>query len=156
MSANYKPVGGVESVALYPADAVATALFSSAGCEVSLTGTPLEVELLEGHSSFEEQTKVRNGVTRISHKLRLVADRERASAWLENSFLERVAIEGTIAVVKLCDSRRLLVGYSALFGDEQPLRLEALTSASGDTPHDMPTVTLELSSYDREFSQPIL
>ena len=156
MSANYKPIGGVESVALYPADAVATALFSSVGCEVSLTGTPLEVELLESRSSFEEQSKVRNGVTRISHKLHLVADRQKASAWLEQDTLERVAIEGVIAVVTLCDSRRLLVGYSALFGDEQPLRLESLISASGDSPHDMPTVTLELSSCDREFSQPIL
>ena len=156
MNANYKPVGGVESVALYPADAVVTALFSSSGCEVSLSGTPLEVELLEGLSHFEEYSEVKNGATRIVHELHLVADREEALPWLEREFLERIALEGSIAVVTLCDGRRLLVGYSALFGEEQPLRLDKLTSASGNSPHDTPTVTLQLSACDREFAQPIL
>ena len=52
MVATYKPVGGVESVALYPADAVVTALFSSDGCEVELSGIPIEVPLLEDCSQY--------------------------------------------------------------------------------------------------------
>ena len=54
MATSYKPVGGVESCTLYPADAVVTALFSSEGCEVELSGTPMEVELLEDKSNYEE------------------------------------------------------------------------------------------------------
>ena len=156
MTSNYKAVGGVERAALYPADAVATALFSSEGCEVELSGEPIEVELLEDMSSFEECSDSRSGVTKISHQLNLVADRREAGAWFDEAFVERCSIEGVVAVVSLCDGRRLLVGYSARFGDEQPLRLSSLTFASGSCLHDKPTATLRLVSYDTEFSQEIL
>ena len=46
-TSSYKPIGGVESVALYPTDAVEWALFSANGCEVELSGSPIEVELLD-------------------------------------------------------------------------------------------------------------
>ncbi|MBR2031874.1 MAG: hypothetical protein IKA04_06630 [Alistipes sp.] len=156
MTSNYKAVGGVERAALYPADAVATALFSSEGCEVELSGEPIEVELLEDMSSFEECSDSRSGVTKISHQLNLVADRREAGAWFDEAFVERCSIEGVVAVVSLCDGRRLLVGYSARFGDEQPLHLSSLTFASGSCLHDKPTATLRLVSHDTEFSQEIL
>lgn len=156
MTSSYKAVGGVEGVALYPADAVVTALFSSEGCEVELSGTPMEVELLEDKSNYEEVSESRSGAIKISHQLTLVADRREAGAWFDEAFVERCSIEGVVAVVSLCDGRRLLVGYSARFGDEQPLRLSSLTFASGSCLHDKPTATLQLVSYDTEFSQEIL
>lgn len=156
MTSNYKPVGGVESIALYPTNAVATALFSSEGVEVGLSGTPIEVELLEDLSCYEEVCESKCGITRISHKLTLVADRTNAEAWLATDFLERASIEGLVAVASLCDGRTLLIGYSATFCNEQPLRPLSLLSSSGNSLHDKPTVSLQLVSHDTEFSHEIL
>lgn len=153
---NHKPIGGVESVALYPTDAVVTALFSSEGCEVELSGTPIEVALLEDTSTYEEMAHVEQGATSVSHKLRLVATRNDAAKWLDNDFIEQSSFDGFVAVVALCDGRKLLAGYSALFGNEQPLRLESVTSASGSSPHQTPSVTLQLVSRDTDFSAQIL
>ncbi len=156
MSPNFKPVGGVESVALYPANAVTAILFSSEGCEVSLSGSSIAVELEDDMSHYEEQLESRHGVIRIHHKLTLISNRDRAAKWLTAEFLEQASIEGVIAVVTLCDGRRLLVGYSSNFGEEQPLRLSSLISSSGSKLRENPTVTLQLVSCDTEFSQRIL
>lgn len=151
-TSNYKPVGGVESVALYPADAVVTALFSSDGCEVELSGVPIEVPLLEDCSQYEEKSHSERGSTSVSHLLHLVAERGYAQAWMENDFLEQATFEGFVAVISLCDGRHLLAGYSALLGNEQPLRLESLTSTSGKSLGDIPSVTLRLVAHDTDFS----
>jgi hypothetical protein len=156
MGATYKPVGGVESVALYPADAVTTALFSSEGCEVELSGTPIEVPLLEDASQYEESSELRHGVITISHKLLLVADKDNAAEWLSDDFIEQASFEGFIAIVSLCDGRRTLVGYSSHLGSEQPLRLEKIISSSGKSLSESPSVTLQLISHDTEFSPIIL
>lgn len=157
MKAKYKPVGGVERVALYPTDAVVAALFSKDGCEITLSSaTPIAVELLDNLSHYEEQAKRRGGATKISHRLNLVADRVAAAKWCTPEFLERCAVEGVIAVISLCDGRHLLAGYSAQFCNEQPLRIEQLISSSGEGLKEMPTITLQLSSHDTEFSQEIL
>ena len=152
MASNYKPVGGVESCALYPAEAVQTALFSSEGCQATLSGKPVEVTLLDDASYYEEVAESRDGITKISHRLSLVADREDAAPWLDVGFLERASIEGFVAVVRLADGRSLLVGYSLNFGSEQPLHLQSMTSASGSKLRDMPAVTLLLTSCDTAFS----
>lgn len=156
MVATYKPVGGVESVALYPADAVITALFSSEGCEVELSGTPVEVHLLEDASQYEESSELKHGAIIVSHKLHLVADKDNAAVWLSDDFIERASFEGFIAVVSLCDGRRILVGYSSHLGSEQPLRLEKIISTSGKSLSESPSVTLQLISHDTEFSPIIL
>ena len=155
-TSNYKSIGGVESVALYPADAVTTALFSSDGCEVELSGTPLEVPLLDNVSYYEESAHSEFGTTAISHLLHLVAEGCDGEAWLDNHLLERASLEGVVAVVTLCSGVRLLVGYSAPFGCEQPLRLDSVTASSGTSPHDTPSVTLRLLSHDTDFSAKIL
>jgi hypothetical protein len=156
MKTSYKAVGGVEHVALYPADAVEMALFSSEGCEVTLDCSPIEVLLVDDSSHYEEEATCREGAALVTHRLHLVADRGAAEQWLEQAFLERAAEEGLVAVVTLCDGRTLLVGYSARFGNEQPLRLDSLTSSSGDGPHDSPRVTLQLRSYDTDFSTELI
>lgn len=153
---NYKPVGGVESVALYPAEAVVRALFSSEGCEVELSGTPIEVALIDDASHYEEISHLENGTNTVSHQLHLVAEMSEGRQWLDKQFLERAFFEGVIAVVTLCSGVRLLVGYSAHFTAEQPLRLDSITSSSGTTLHHTPSVTLQLVSCDTEFSAHIL
>ena len=154
--ANYKSVGGVESCSLYPADAVTVALFSCEGCEIELSGAPIDIPLLDDSSKYEEYSQTKLGATCISHLLHLVAERNEANQWLDNNFIERAYTEGFVAVVSLCDGRRLLAGYSAQFGDEQPLRLESLTSTSGTSLNETPSVTLRLISQDTEFSPKIL
>ena len=156
MGPNYIAVGGVERVALYPTEAVEEALFSSEGCEVTLAASPIEVELLDDGSHYEEEATNRDGATLVTHRLHLVADRSSAERWLEQDFLERAAVEGVVAVVTLCDGRTLLVGYSAHFGNEQPLLLDSLTSSSGEGAHDSPRVTLQLHSHDTEFSTELI
>lgn len=155
-TATYKPVGGVESATLYPADAVGEALFSSRGCEVELSGETICVPLLDDGSRYEERAECKRGIHKVSHTLHLVADRDSASEWFAADFLERASTDGVIAIVTLCDGRRLLLGYSAHFGDEQPLRLESLISNSGETLRDIPTATLCLVSHDTEFSPELL
>ena len=155
-NANYKSVGGVESCTLYPADAVTTALFSCEGCEIELSGTAIEVPLLDDASEYEECSQMEVGATLISHRLHLVAERNEAKSWLNDHFIERAYTEGLVAVISLYDGRRLLAGYSAQFGDEQPLRLESLTSTSGTSLNETPSVTLRLISQDTEFSPEIL
>ena len=155
-TSNYKSIGGVESVALYPADAVVKALFSSEGCEVELSGTPIEVALIEDSSHYEESSCLECGTTTVSHKLHLVAEMSDGERWRDEQFLERAFFEGFVAVVTLCSGVRMLVGYSARFTNEQPLRLDSITSASGSTPHETPSVTLRLVSRDTDFSAHIL
>ena len=152
----YKPIGGIESCALYPADAVEMILFSSNGCEVELSGTPLETPLLEDSSYYEEVLRLQQGVASVSHLLHLVANRNDANEWLDNDFLERAAFEGLVAIISLCDGRRLLAGYSMHLGDEQPLRLESITTSSGNSPRETPSATLRLVAYDAEFSMKLL
>ena len=153
---NYKPIGGVESVALYPAEAVAKALFSSEGCEVELSGTPIEVALIDDVSHYEETSHLECGTNSVSHQLILVAEMSEGERWLDKQFLERAFFDGVVAVVTLCSGVRLLVGYSAQFTSEQPLRLDSITSSSGNTLHQTPSVTLRLVSRDTEFSAHIL
>lgn len=156
MTMEHKSVGGVERVMLYPADAVTSALFSSEGCEVEFASAPLEVELLDDASHYEEVSECAGGASRVTHQLHLVAERGEAEKWLETNFLEAISIDGAVAKVVLADGRALLVGYSQRFGDEQPLRLERLISTSGTTLHDRPTITLRLVSHDTEFSNEII
>ncbi len=156
MAQDFKPVGGVVRVLLYPADSVKKALFSSEGCQVQFAVRPIELELLEDRSSYEERAESSKGQTKVAHILSAVSDRDMARRWLESDFLEQASIEGLIAQVILADGRRLLAGYSSLFEAEQPLRLESLTSTSGVALCDRPSVTLRLVSYDTEFSCEVL
>jgi hypothetical protein len=155
-TSNYKSIGGVESVALYPVEAVATALFSSEGCEVELIGSPIEITLIDDSSLYEESSRLERGTTTVLHQLHLVADINDGKKWLDKQFLDQAFFEGFIAVVTLCSGARLLVGYSAEFTNEQPLRLDSITSSSGSSLHETPSVRLQLVSHDTEFSTHIL
>ncbi len=154
--ANYKPIGGVESCSLYATDAVAATLFSGSECSVTLSAEPLAVELLDDASFYEEEITTDTGGRRVKHTLTLVAARTEAQAWLDEEFVERVASEGVVATVKLCDGRELLVGYSAHFAEEQPLYLASLSVASGRKLLDTPQVVLTLVSHDTELSHEIV
>ena len=124
-----KPVGGVEAVVLYPADAVKHALFSQGGCEVEFQGEGVAVALIDDASLYEEVVSSAKGIVGVTHSLTLVARYKDAGVWLATPFLERLAQEGVIATVALSDGRSIVVGYSQHFGEEQPLTLESVTTS---------------------------
>ncbi len=148
----HKPIGGVASVRLYSANAVESVIFSEGECRVALSTEGVEVELLDDASLYEEQLCSKGGTPLVEHRLTLVAERNRASEWLDGAWQESLATEGAVAVVELNDGRALLVGHSEAFSDEQPLRLTSLVSSSGRALLDAPRLTLELVSYDTELS----
>ncbi|MBQ5753177.1 MAG: hypothetical protein IIV91_03080 [Alistipes sp.] len=150
-----KPKGGVAHVALHAADAVGSLAVEDDGCRVRFTDVPLEVSLADECSLFEEQLSTDGGVVEVCHRLTLVADRNFAQPWLDDDFLNRATCEGLVAEVTLCDSRRLLVGYSLRLASEQPLRLRSLIAGSGVRANDTPTLTLSLESIDAEMAMPI-
>lgn len=104
--------------------------------------------LLEDRSSFDETFSFEEGVVAVKHTLRLVADRNLGGAWLEAEFRREAVQRGLCALVTLNDGRQLLVGYSARFGVQQPLRISQIETSSGQAPSDQPTVTLQLESID--------
>lgn len=148
----HKPIGGVASARLYPASAVESVLFSEGKSRVVFSAEAVEVELLDDASLYEEQLRSKCGTPLVEHRLKLVAERNRALRWLDGAWQESLATEGAIAVVELNDGRTLLVGYSDEFGDEQPLRLASLVSSSGEALLDTPRLTLELVSHDTRLS----
>ena len=148
----HKPVGGVRSVRLYPANTVESVIFSVGECQVVLSTEGVGVELLDDASLYEEQLCNKGGAPLVEHNLTLVAERNRGSEWLDGAWQERMTTEGVVAVVELNDGRVLLVGYSEEFGDEQPLHLASLVSSSGQALLDTPRLTLKLISYDTRMS----
>lgn len=153
-----KPVGGVDAVVLYPADAVKHALFSQGGCEVEFWEDVqgVAVNLIEDASLYEEVAKSVNGIVGVTHNLTLVARYKDAGEWLATPFLDRLAQEGAIATVALSDGRRIVVGYSQHFGEEQPLMLASVTTSSGKALLDTPSVTLRLVSHDTALAAEII
>lgn len=155
MATSYKPVGGVESCTLYPADAVESAIFSVEGCKVELATSSSEVvdvELVDDASLYEEEVVVDCGIVKVAHRLTLVAHRNSAAPWLDADFLNRAASEGVIAIIRLVDGRELIAGYSQRFADEQPLLLNGMVVTSKRRIADTPTATLQLVSFDTDFS----
>lgn len=151
-TSHYKPVGGVVGVRLYPANAVESAVFEDGQCEVVFSEEGVEVELIDDASVYEERVENEQGVLLVEHRLTLVAERNRGQLWLSGVWQDRVATEGVVAVVELCDGRVLLVGYSPLFGAEQTLHLDSLLVSSGKRLLDTPSITLTLVSYDTGLS----
>ena len=111
-------------------------------------GAVMSCSLLEDRSSFDEKFTFEEGVVAVQHTLRLVADRNLAGAWLEAEFQREAVQRGLCAVVTLNDGRQLLVGYSARFGAQQPLRIARIETSSGGKLSDVPTVILQLESFD--------
>ena len=151
-----KPIGGISSCALYPADAARISAVTRQGCKVTFNKAPYEFELFDEHSSLSEQMVAENGILKVTHRLTLVADRNLASAWLEAPFTNQAIDKGLVAEVTLTDGRHLLVGWSHRFQAEQPLRLSSLRSDSGTRANETPTLTLTLESRDNTFAMPVI
>jgi hypothetical protein len=56
--------------------------------------------------------------------------------------------EGFVALITHSSGERLVVGYSTEFGTKYPLRVKKLSSASGETHADFPSISLTLECCD--------
>lgn len=127
---DYKPVGGVRSVALYAADTVGRLL--------------AEVELIDDSSTYREVLTAEKGCGVVKQTLTLKALYSSAAAWLSREFIEEATLAGVVAKVTLNDLRKVVVGYSEALKFEQPLHLKSLEIDSKHSVEQTPTVTLEL------------
>lgn len=146
-------MGGVRSVELFAANNLSVVRFTADATQCTKLmfvdeGAVMSCLLLEDRSSFDETFSFEEGVVAVKHTLRLVADRNLGGAWLEAEFRREAVQRGLCALVTLNDGRQLLVGYSARFGAQQPLRISQIETSSGRAPSDQPTVTLQLESID--------
>ncbi|MBQ9137087.1 MAG: hypothetical protein IJX65_00435 [Alistipes sp.] len=119
---SYKPIGGVQSVALR---------------FVAVT-EQIAVPLIDDASEYK-QTVVASELGVVHHVLTLVARRDDAQPWLGEEFALRAVLEGVVATLTLEDGRECTLGSPDI-----PLRLDTLQSTSALSPSDEPTVTLTL------------
>lgn len=152
---NYKPVGGVARVALYPTGGDMEFRFADGACTAKFDCEPVAVPLMDDRSSFEELFDNSSGPVAVTHTLTLVAERGEAERWLSAEFADCVLRQGVIADVTLNDGRRLLVGCSERMEQDFPLRFVSLRSDSGKRLSDTPTLTLTLRSTDTVAAVPL-
>lgn len=148
-----KPAGGIEAVALTPAGNLLRAAAAADGeLEVALRdeGLLIEMPLLEERSTYTERTDTQAGPPRVRHTLTLALSREEAQRLFDPAFRRTATTEGFIAIVTAASGERLLAGWSARMGSEQPLRLDALQNESGAKPIDGTAVLLTLTSEDAD------
>lgn len=139
----YKPVGGILSAELFFASGV-----NSAGDLPE--GEGVAVELIDDESMYEELFSASNGLVSVQHTLTLVADRNRATEWLQREFLERCSTEGVVARVEMATGDEIVVGHCPRFDFEQALRLGSLKFSSGDRLNSSPKVVLTLKCHDTQ------
>ena len=139
----YKPVGGIISAELFAVGGIATA-------DDLVAGQGVAVELVDDGSQYEESAESDNTLVSVKHTLTLCSDRWLAAAWFDKEFMQRAAVEGVAARIRMATGEQIVAGWSERFGFEQALRLKRLTFSSGSKPNDSPRVELTLESYDTE------
>lgn len=137
----YKPVGGIIRAELFAVGGLNSA-------QEMVQGAGISVSLMDDGSSYEESISAQGLPVSVNHTLTLCSDRNLASGWFDEEFLQRAAIEGLAALITLSTGESLLLGWSEKFGFEQALRLSELRFESGQRPNDSPRVKLVLSARD--------
>lgn len=148
-----KPAGGITAAAITPAGNLLRAAPGADGRVEAVFRdgallTPLP--LAEQRSSYSELSDTQAGPQRVRHTLTLVIGREAARALLTPSFRRTAAADGLIATVTAASGERLLIGWSARLGKEQPLRLGPVSNESGTKPLDGTPVVVTLTCEDAD------
>lgn len=151
------PSGGIVRVELIRASDFRGARFdAAAGCFTSPeTVSPFAGwSMREDGASYTEERKDDSGAPMIEHTLEMTLpggpETRRAVAELSAA-----SAGGLVAIVTTREGERLLAGYSRRFGTAYPLRLAAAVSAAGESPADIPSETIVLSSLDADRSLPL-
>ena len=137
-----KPACGIASVSVVPAGAAA----GGSPSEIAVSAEP--VPLIEGRSSYDEISDMRDGILRVEHRLTIAVPAEYAHSRFDAESYRRWAAFGTCAVVAAVSGERYVVGWSERFGAGQPLRLTSVEDSTGTSPHAVPAVVLTLRSVD--------
>ena len=135
-----KPAGGITAAAITPAGNLLRAALGADGRAEAVfrDGTLLtRLPLAEQRSSYAE-------------RLDTVGCREAARTLFDPAFRRTAATEGLIATVTAASGERLLIGWSARLGTEQPLRLGSVSNESGVKPLDGTPVVVTLTCEDAD------
>ena len=148
-----KPAGGITAAAITPAGNLLLAALGADGRAEAVfrDGTLLtRLPLAEQRSSYTELSDTQAGPQRVRHTLKLVVSREAARTLFGPAFRRTAATEGLIATVTAASGERLLIGWSARLGREQPLRLGSVSNESGVKPLDGTPVVVTLTCEDTD------
>ena len=148
-----KPAGGITAAAITPAGNLLRAALGADGRAEAVfrDGTLLtRLPLAEQRSSYTELSDTQAGPHRVRHTLKLVVSREAARTLFDPAFRRTAATEGLIATVTAASGERLLIGWSARLGTEQPLRLGSVSNESGVKPLDGTPVVVTLTCEDAD------
>ena len=137
-----KPAGGILRAAVVPAGTAA------GGSPALIAAAAAEVPLVEGRSTYDEETEVRNGIARIVHRLTIAVPADYARRHFDGRTLRLWASDGTAAVIDTVAGERIVAGWSEPMGSEQPLRLTAVELSTDKTPHSIPAAVLTFRSID--------
>ena len=142
-----KPAGGITAAAITPAGNLLRAALGADGRAEAVfrDGTLLtRLPLAEQRSSYTELSDTQAGPHRVRHTLKLVVSREAARTLFDPAFRR------TAATVTAASGERLLIGWSARLGTEQPLRLGSVSNESGVKPLDGTPVVVTLTCEDAD------
>ena len=142
-----KPAGGITAAAITPAGNLLRAALGADGRDGTLL---TRLPLAEQRSSYTELSDTQAGPQRVRHTLKLVVSREAARTLFDPAFRRTAATEGLIATVTAASGERLLIGWSARLGREQPLRLGSVSNESGVKPLDGTPVVVTLTCEDTD------
>ena len=148
-----KPAGGITAAAITPAGNLLRAALGADGRAEAVfrDGTLLtRLPLAEQRSSYTELSDTQAGPQRVRHTLKLVVSREAARTLFGPAFRHTAATEGLIATVTAASGERLLIGWSARLGRDQPLRLGSVSNESGVKPLDGTPVVVTLTCEDTD------
>lgn len=148
-----KRTGGIRSIAMIAATDILDVEFG----DIPETYTGITVkpgkefstyEFKEGKACFAEELSVSAGVTRVWHEVTFTLERPESASAKAVMELAGTSADGIIAVVTTNSNVSFLVGYSARFAAEQPLRLTKALMTSGNRPAEDITETITLVSQD--------
>ena len=137
-----KPAGGILRVAVVPAGTTA------GGSPQEIAAAAVELPLVEGLSSYDEITRVHDGIASVEHLLTIAVPAGCAGASLDPRTQRLWASAGTAAVIDTVSGERIVAGWSERFGSEQPLRLTGIELSTGKTPGVTPAAILTFRSVD--------
>ncbi len=147
-----KRSGGIRSVALTGADAIAGFTFDGYG--VSVTGLALApgqgfalYNFKEDEAEYSEQLSTQNGITAVDHRLSFFIERMDVATIRAVEELAS-ATRGVVALITMATGETFVAGISGKFGTERPLRLNSAQASSGRRMADETGETITLESRD--------
>lgn len=130
------------------ADATYTAITFSEGCCFS------RYEFREDEAEYKETLSVSNGALVVAHELKFLLDKMGEACSQAISTLAEAAENGLVAIVLTTNGDSFIVGHSAEFGKERPLRFISATGTTGKQLSESTGEVITLRSQDVSKAKP--